>query len=98
MIFGIDFSNIVFWLLFGLLVGVIAHLVDPADVRGGLIGTIITGIVGALIGGFVANTLFGLSITGFNLQSLLIAVAGALVLSFLERWIFRRGNVRTDRM
>lgn len=84
--------NILTWVIFGLLVGYVAHLLDPGDVKGGIFSTILTGIVGAMIGGFLANLIFGLNIAGFNLQSFLVALAGAFILAVLHRLFFRESH------
>lgn len=81
--------NILSWILFGLIVGIVANTLDPQPARGGLIGAILLGIVGALIGGFLAELIFGIGVTGFNLTSFLIAIAGSLVLLFIGRAIRR---------
>lgn len=81
--------NILAWILFGLIVGIVANTLDPQPARGGLIGAILLGIVGALIGGFLAELIFGIGVTGFNLTSFLIAIAGSLVLLFIGRAIRR---------
>jgi uncharacterized membrane protein YeaQ/YmgE (transglycosylase-associated protein family) len=81
--------NIITWVLFGMIVGVVANAIDPSPNRGGVLGSILLGIVGALVGGFLANLLFGISVTGFNLTSFLVAVAGSLLLLFLGRAVRR---------
>jgi len=81
--------NLLAWILFGLIAGVIANAIDPRPSRGGLIGAIILGIAGALIGGFLANLLFGIGVTGFNLTSFAIAVLGSLLLLFIGRALRR---------
>jgi uncharacterized membrane protein YeaQ/YmgE (transglycosylase-associated protein family) len=81
--------NIISWILFGMIVGVVANAIDPNPNRGGILGSMLLGIVGALVGGFLANLLFGISVTGFNLTSFLVAVAGSLLLLFLGRAIRR---------
>ena len=81
--------NILSWILFGLVVGIIANALDPNPNRGGVLGAVLLGIAGALLGGFVANLFFGISVTGFNLTSFLVAIAGSLLLLFLGR-AFRR--------
>lgn len=81
--------NIISWILFGLVVGIVANALDPNPNRGGVLGAVLLGIAGALLGGFVANLLFGISVTGFNLTSFLVAIAGSLLLLFLGR-AFRR--------
>jgi uncharacterized membrane protein YeaQ/YmgE (transglycosylase-associated protein family) len=68
------------WIVFGLIAGALAKLIMPGDDPGGVIITIIIGIVGAGIGGFVAVQLGYDDITGFDLRSLVIAVIGGLVL------------------
>ena len=45
------------WILFGLVVGIVAKFVMPGRDPGGIIITIILGIVGALIGGFIGQAL-----------------------------------------
>lgn len=77
--------NVISWVLFGLLVGLVANILDPAPNRGGLLSAIILGIVGALVGGFLATLLFGISITGFDLTSFAVAVLGALIVLYLGR-------------
>ena len=49
--------QIVGWIVFGLVVGVIAKLVTPGRDPGGLIITALLGIVGAVIGGFIGRAL-----------------------------------------
>jgi uncharacterized membrane protein YeaQ/YmgE (transglycosylase-associated protein family) len=45
------------WILFGLVVGIVAKLIMPGKDPGGFIITILLGIVGALVGGFVGQAL-----------------------------------------
>jgi uncharacterized membrane protein YeaQ/YmgE (transglycosylase-associated protein family) len=45
------------WILFGLVVGVIAKFIMPGRDPGGIIMTIILGIVGALLGGYIGQAL-----------------------------------------
>lgn len=73
------------WIIFGLIIGIIANLIDPHPDRGGIVGAIVLGIAGAVIGGFLGNLVFGIGITGFNFPSLSVAVLGSLFLLFLGR-------------
>lgn len=82
--------NIIAWIVFGLIVGLVAYYIDPASKKAGLVGTTILGILGALLGGFLGSLLFGVGITGFDLSSFIVAVIGALVLLFVGR-TFTRG-------
>jgi uncharacterized membrane protein YeaQ/YmgE (transglycosylase-associated protein family) len=49
--------GIIGWIIFGLIVGVIAKLLMPGKDPGGFIITILLGIAGALLGGFVGRML-----------------------------------------
>lgn len=49
--------GIIGWIVFGLIVGVLAKLVMPGKDPGGIVVTSIIGIVGALIGGFIGRAL-----------------------------------------
>lgn len=71
------------WILFGLVVGVIAKLLMPGRDPGGFIVTILLGIVGALLGGFVGRAL-GLYETGEG-TGLIMSVLGAIVVLLIYR-------------
>lgn len=81
--------DILTWIIFGLIVGVIANIIDPRPAQGGIIGAIILGIVGALVGGFIGNLIFGVDVTGFNFPSFIVAVLGALAVLFIGRMLVR---------
>lgn len=81
--------NVIGWIIFGLIAGVVANAIDPQPSSGGAIGAIVLGIVGAMVGGFLANLILGLDITGFNLTSFIIAIAGSLLLLFIGRALRR---------
>ena len=52
----------------------------PGEQGGGIIVTIVLGIVGALVGGFLGTYVFGFGdISGFDVRSIAIAVGGALL-------------------
>ena len=71
------------WIIFGLIVGVIAKLLMPGKDPGGFIITILIGIAGAVIGGFIGQV-FGLY--GPNeAAGLIMSVIGAVLLLFLYR-------------
>lgn len=81
--------NILAWVVFGLVVGVIANYVDPKPSYGGIAGAVILGIVGSLVGGFLSSLLLGVGVTGFNIPSIIIGVLGSLLLLLISR-SFRR--------
>ena len=49
--------GILTWILFGLVVGIIAKLLMPGRDPGGFIVTILLGIAGALLGGFIGRAM-----------------------------------------
>lgn len=75
-------TDIVWWLVVGLIAGALAGLV----MRGGgygIVGDIIVGLVGALLGGWIAS-LLGLGAGGF-VGEIIIAFIGACVLIAILR-------------
>jgi uncharacterized membrane protein YeaQ/YmgE (transglycosylase-associated protein family) len=85
--------NLFTWVLLGLLAGGIAKLIFPGKDPGGCLVTVGIGILGALIGGLLGTTVFGWgTVTGFNLKSLGIAIAGSLVLLGIFRLVAIRAT------
>jgi uncharacterized membrane protein YeaQ/YmgE (transglycosylase-associated protein family) len=76
------------WILFGLVVGILAKLVMPGRDPGGIIVTILLGIAGAVLGGFVGRAL------GFYAEGepagWVMAFLGAVLLLFLYRLMVGR--------
>ena len=72
--------GILAWIVFGLVAGALAKFIMPGRDPGGFIVTTIIGIVGAVIGGFIGVRLGFGDVTGFDLRSFVIAIAGALIL------------------
>jgi uncharacterized membrane protein YeaQ/YmgE (transglycosylase-associated protein family) len=78
--------GILAWILLGAIAGLAAKWIMPGPDPGGIVVTILLGIAGALVGGFIGS-LVGLGgVGGFNVGSLILAVAGALLLL----WGYRR--------
>lgn len=77
--------SLLLWIVFGLVIGVIANVIDPYPSRGGLLGSIILGVLGAILGGVLGNLVFGINISRFNFASTAVAVLGSLVLLFISR-------------
>ena len=72
------------WLVVGAIAGWGAGLVMSG--RGfGILGNILVGIVGSFIGGFLSSMLLGRDPSGFNLESILVAFVGAVVLLLILR-------------
>jgi len=80
------------WIILGLLAGAIAKALLPGDDPGGIIVTMIIGIVGALLGGFLAQAIFSVDSIGsfFNLSTWLTAIVGSIILLLLYRLVAGR--------
>ncbi len=76
--------SIIGWVVFGLIVGVVAKLLMPGRDPSGFVVTALIGIVGALVGGFLGR-LLGLYHEG-DPVGFFMAVVGAIVLL----WIYRK--------
>jgi uncharacterized membrane protein YeaQ/YmgE (transglycosylase-associated protein family) len=85
--------GILAWIIFGLLVGIVAKFLVPGEGPGGVLGDIIVGIIGALIGGFVYGVFGHVGVTGFNLGSFICAVLGAIILLAIIRAVTRPRTV-----
>jgi uncharacterized membrane protein YeaQ/YmgE (transglycosylase-associated protein family) len=80
--------GILSWILFGLVIGIIAKLLMPGRDPGGFIVTILLGIAGALLGGFVGRTM---GFYGSNEGAgWLMSIGGAILLLVLYRMFARR--------
>jgi uncharacterized membrane protein YeaQ/YmgE (transglycosylase-associated protein family) len=85
--------GIVAWILVGLIAGILAKIAMPGPDPGGIIITIVIGIVGALLGGFILNSLLGgPGVSGFNLSSILVATLGSIILLAIYRLVTRQGT------
>jgi uncharacterized membrane protein YeaQ/YmgE (transglycosylase-associated protein family) len=71
--------SIVLWILFGLVVGVIAKLLTPGREPGGFIVTILLGIAGALVGGFIGRAL-GIYPSYQSSGGFFMSILGAVIL------------------
>ena len=80
--------SILGWIVFGLIVGALAKLVMPGRDPGGIIVTIVLGIVGAVLGGWLGRTI-GLYGPG-EPAGFVMALIGALILLGLYRLLVAR--------
>lgn len=87
--------SIVAWIIIGLAAGVIAKWIVPGEQPGGFIMTTLLGIVGGFFGGWIGGAITGTGLTGFSFWSLLLAVAGAVILLLLYNWVTGAGRRRT---
>jgi uncharacterized membrane protein YeaQ/YmgE (transglycosylase-associated protein family) len=80
--------SILGWIMFGLVVGALAKLVMPGRDPGGIIVTIVLGIVGALLGGWLGRAI-GWYGPG-EPAGFVMALIGALILLELYRLLVAR--------
>jgi uncharacterized membrane protein YeaQ/YmgE (transglycosylase-associated protein family) len=76
------------WIIFGLIVGAVAKLLMPGRDPGGIIVTMLLGIVGAVLGGFLGR-MMGLYETG-EAAGFFMSLLGAVVLLAIYRAMTRR--------
>jgi uncharacterized membrane protein YeaQ/YmgE (transglycosylase-associated protein family) len=82
-------------LVIGLLAGLVAKLVLPGRDPGGLVVTMVIGVVGAFVGGLLSSALGFGGLSGFNLRTFVIAVIGSILLLLIWRAVERpRGGRR----
>ena len=75
-----------------IVVGLIAGFLTGQVMRGGgygVIGDIIVGVIGGLLGGWIGTTFLHISagVSGINLESILVAFVGAVILLVLVRML-----------
>ena len=75
--------HIIGWIVFGLVVGIVAKFLMPGRDPGGFVITALIGIVGAVVGGFVGRTI-GLYKDG-DPVGFVMAVIGAIILLAVYR-------------
>ncbi len=88
--------SIIGFLLLGLIAGAIARALMPGRESGGIIVTLIIGVVGALLGGVIASWVFNDNDpfeSFFDLSTWAVAIGGSILL--LAIWGFLQGNRRS---
>lgn len=78
------------WIVLGLIAGAIAKAIMPGPDGGGMIMTMLLGIVGAFVGGALGGVLFGTGLAGFSIQSFILAIIGAVGVLWAFRMTRRR--------
>ncbi|HTG99813.1 MAG TPA: GlsB/YeaQ/YmgE family stress response membrane protein [Vicinamibacterales bacterium] len=85
---GRSMFAILSWIVFGLVIGIIAKLLMPGKDPGGFIVTILLGVAGALVGGFIGRAM-GFYGDGQG-AGWLMSILGAIILLALYRMLVRR--------
>lgn len=83
--------HVIGWIIFGLIVGIIAKLLVPGRDPGGFVTTSLIGIVGALLAGWIGRAVgwYGPN----DSAGFLMSIVGAIVLLVIYHAIVRRNVV-----
>jgi uncharacterized membrane protein YeaQ/YmgE (transglycosylase-associated protein family) len=84
--------GILSWIIVGLIAGWLAGVVMKGGGYG-LVGDIVLGIVGAIVGGWLGSSFLGLGVSGINIESILVAAVGAIIVVFAARLVSGRRAV-----
>jgi uncharacterized membrane protein YeaQ/YmgE (transglycosylase-associated protein family) len=71
------------FIVFGLIVGLIARALMPGRQSMGLIGTALLGMAGSFIGGFLGSLIHGGGMLELHTTGIIGSILGALVILFL---------------
>ena len=82
------------FIVFGLVVGILARLLMPGRQHLGWFATLAVGLVGSVVGGIVASALDTGDIFELNLLGSVVAVVSAIVLVAIMEWAASDGNRR----
>ena len=84
--------GVIGWIIFGLIVGIVAKFLMPGRDPGGFVVTAVLGIVGALLGGYLGRA--GGWYREGEPAGFIVAVIGAIVVLVLYRLLVRRRALR----
>jgi uncharacterized membrane protein YeaQ/YmgE (transglycosylase-associated protein family) len=86
--------NILAWIVLGLIAGAIAKAVYPGHQGGGILGTLLLGIVGAFIGGtlytLITTGTLALTASGLTIGGVILSIVGAIIALFIYYSLSRR--------
>ncbi|WP_017314588.1 GlsB/YeaQ/YmgE family stress response membrane protein [Mastigocladopsis repens] len=89
--------NIIAWIVLGLIAGAIGKAIYPGRQGGGILSTMILGIIGAFVGGSIVTLLetgtIQLTAATLSIPGLIVAVLGAMVAIFIWGLITNRSAV-----
>ena len=81
--------GIIAWIVLGAIAGWITNLIMGG--KEGVVATVLLGIVGAVVGGFLAGTILKVAdVTGINVESVVVAVIGAVIVVAVYRFFVGR--------
>lgn len=97
-IYDIHIANLIIWTATGAVVGLLSALVFSEQTKGGIVTTLLMGIIGSLLGGFISARIFTLNTATINTESSFAALAGAVILSLIHRFAFKEKQLIRTRV
>lgn len=82
--------GIIFFIIFGLVIGLVARALMPGDQPMGVIMTIVLGVAGSFLGGVFVSLITDHKVTDFHTAGVIGSLIGALVLLIVARGFKRR--------
>lgn len=82
--------GIIMFLVFGLVIGLIARALMPGDQKMGLLMTTGLGVVGSFVGGFLVSLVTNHRVTDFHTAGIIGSIIGALVVLFAASALMTR--------
>lgn len=83
--------SLILFLVFGLVVGLVARFVMPGRQSMGLVATMLLGVAGSFVGGMIGSLFFGGNFLDLHTSGLIGSVVGALLVMFIVGFGSRRG-------
>ncbi|MGZ8515024.1 MAG: GlsB/YeaQ/YmgE family stress response membrane protein [Candidatus Limnocylindrales bacterium] len=81
--------GIIAWIVLGAIAGWLTNMIMGGGE--GVIATVILGIVGAVVGGYLAGTVLKVAdVTGINIESIVVAVIGGVIVVAVYRLFMTR--------
>lgn len=89
--------DILAWIVLGLIAGAIAKAIYPGHQGGGILGTMLLGIIGAFVGGSLYNIIttgtLALGSAGLSIGGVILAILGAIIALFIYYAATRRRTI-----
>lgn len=82
--------GLILFMIFGLIVGLLARALVPGRQRMGLLMTMGLGIFGSFVGGFLSSLITDRRVTDFNTAGVIGSVIGAILLLLIAGRFSRR--------
>jgi uncharacterized membrane protein YeaQ/YmgE (transglycosylase-associated protein family) len=81
---------IIYWIIFGAIVGWLASIITHNNHRQGLLLDIGVGLIGSVIGGWLASIIGGSGINTFTLLGFIFSIVGAVLFIVVVKYLRRR--------